>query len=357
VTGSEPSIRTEDLTVSYRTRDGILKAVDRANVELARGKILAIVGESGCGKSTLALSLSRLLPEGVVTYSGEIYCNGTDLLSLSRDDVEEFRGTVIATTFQEPMTSLNPVYRIGEQIAEAIAVSRARKNAPYSPLSTKSKRQSITYAFGLNALLLLRGRSLYPRLSNEVHESLRQVRISEPPRVASLYPHELSGGMRQRAMIAMALAQTPQFLIADEITTALDVTTQSKILSLIKKIARELNMGVLLITHDLGVAAAVANNVAVMYSGRIVEEAPAKELFANPLHPYTIGLIESFPRGKKDEYELTAIPGIVPMLTELPRGCRFNPRCPKAFEKCRHSDPELISASTDHKVSCFLYEV
>ena len=350
-------VTVSELVVSYRTYRGYLKAVDNVDLSLERAKTHALVGESGCGKSTLGLSLSRLLPERRVTYSGRIECKGTDLLSIRENEVEKFRGTEIATIFQEPMTSLNPVYKIGEQIAEALGVKRHR-NMVYGE-KTIPRPHATARILGLdqNGLLMrMRKNNLYRQFAAEVHELLSSVKIPNPERVANMYPHELSGGMKQRVMIAMAIAERPSLLVADEPTTALDVTTQTRILELIASLTKDYGMSVLLIAHDLGVVAAVADYISVMYAGKIVEEAPTKELFNEPLHPYTIGLMGSFPKGRKDNTILKTIPGIVPQLGRYPSGCRFHPRCEKAFDKCPKDVPRLVEVSKGHKAACFLHE-
>jgi oligopeptide/dipeptide ABC transporter ATP-binding protein len=352
--GAASIVTVSNLTVSYRTFRGYLKAVDDVDLNVEKSNIHALVGESGCGKSTLGLSLSRLLPEKRVIYSGRIECNRTDLLSLSEKEVEKFRGTQIATVFQEPMTSLNPVYRIGEQIAEALGVKSHRDSLYYGGMP----KPKPTHMMGVGEegiLMRMRRKSLYRQFANEVHELLGKVKIPNPERVANMYPHELSGGMKQRVMIAMAIAEKPTLLVADEPTTALDVTTQSTILELISSLKNDYGMSVLLIAHDLGVVAAVADDISVMYAGKIVEEAPTMELFKNPLHPYTIGLIGSFPKGRKDNTILKTIPGVVPQLGRYPSGCRFHPRCEKAFDKCPNNVPRLIEVSKNHKVACYLH--
>jgi len=349
------NLKVGNLSVSYKTHKGSLRAVDDVSLELEKGKIYALVGESGCGKSTLGLALSRLLPENQVEYAGKILCNDVNLLSLHEDEVEKFRGTQLATIFQEPMTSLNPVYKVGEQVAEALWI-RERRSKIYFDTPKTPKPDLPSRFMGINSNSLRRGsrKRLYELFPNVV-ELFEKVRIANSERVVNMYPHELSGGMKQRVMIAMALAGNPSFLIADEPTTALDVTTQSQILTLIKKINAEFGMGVLMITHDLGVVAAVADFALVMYAGKIVEEAPTNELFKNPMHPYTVGLMASFPRGQKTKTELKTIKGVVPPLGMYPEGCRFNPRCPQAFERCHGEIPQLIEVSSGHKVSCFLY--
>ncbi len=353
LTPEEMSLKVENLTVRYKTSKGLLSAVDSVDLELVKGKIYALVGESGCGKSTLGLSIPRLLPEDQVEYSGRIMYKGTDILSLDEDGLERVRGSEFASIFQEPLTSLNPVYRVGEQIAEALAV-RASRHGYYTggPVHKPSAAQRL---FGLRTDSLKGYSSNLRKFFPRVYDLLVEVWIPSPKRVAEMYPHELSGGMRQRIMIAIALAGSPEFLIADEPTTALDVTTQIQILKLIKKINKEFEMGVLLITHDLGVVAAVADYALVMYAGRIVEEAPKDELMQNPLHPYTQGLIASFPKGRKKDYTLSSIPGTVPPLGMYPAGCRFNPRCPRAFAPCPSKIPPMVEVSKGHKVACLLY--
>jgi len=347
-------ITVSNLTVSYRTFRGYLKAVDEVDLEIEKSSIHALVGESGCGKSTLGLALSRLLPEKRVQYTGRIVCNGTDLLSIKEKDVEKFRGTQIATVFQEPMTSLNPVYRIGEQMAEALGV-KSHRDLLYKDATPKPSPTNLMGVSDESILMRMRRKGLYHQFADEVHELLGKVKIPNPERVANMYPHELSGGMKQRVMIAMAIAEKPSLLVADEPTTALDVTTQSRILELIGSLKKDYGMSVLLIAHDLGVVSAVADKISVMYAGKIVEEAPTKELFNNPLHPYTVGLMGSFPKGRKDNSTLKTIPGIVPQLGRYPSGCRFHPRCEKAFGRCPNEIPRIIQISDKHKVACYLH--
>ena len=347
-------LRVKDLSVSYLTGRGALTAVDGVSVDFTKGKIYALVGESGCGKTTLGLAIPRLLPENQIRYSGRIEFNGLNVLELEEKELEDVRGSGFATIFQEPMTSLNPVYRVGDQIAEELLV-KSKRNTAYDerpPLErpTPAKRLfgvGVDMAFGYRKRLL----EFYP----QVYDLLREVWIPDPERVANMYPHELSGGMKQRVMIAIALAGKPSFLVADEPTTALDLTTQAQILRVIKRINEQYGMGVLLITHDLGVVAAVADYAMVMYAGRMVELAPTQELIENALHPYTQGLLASFPTGRKDQITLHTIAGSVPPLGSYPPGCSFHPRCPKAFAKCPTAIPESIEVSKGHVVSCFLY--
>ena len=321
-------LEVSDLGTWFFTRQGIVKAVDGVDFNVATGETLAIVGESGCGKSMTALSLMRLIPDppGRIV-SGSIKLAGRDLMTLSEDEMRRVRGNDISMIFQEPMTSLNPVFSIGKQISEALILHR-----------------------GMNR----------NQAWNRSVEMLDLVKIPEPAQRAKEYPHQLSGGMRQRAMIAMALACNPKVLIADEPTTALDVTIQAQILELIVELQREFGAAVILITHDLGVVAETARRVIVMYAGRKVEEADVGELFAKPMHPYTVGLIASIPRldllrGTEADRasRLQEIPGIVPPLWDLPEGCAFAPRCPKADDKCRSERPPYEMKRPGHWVACW----
>jgi oligopeptide/dipeptide ABC transporter ATP-binding protein len=327
-------VNVKNLTVRYRTTRGLLTAVEGVDLELRPKQIHALIGESGCGKSTLGLSIPRLLPEEQVVYSGSIMYNGREILSLDEKEMEKYRGTEIASVFQEPMTSLNPVYTVEKQVAEALRVRFRRESN----------------GNGDNAV---------PESGNEMHSrvlsQLREAQIADPERVARMHPHELSGGMKQRVMIAMAVAERPSCLVADEPTTALDVTTQAQILNLVRSLTLDYGMGTLLITHDLGVVRAVADYASVMYAGEIVEEASSDELFKNPLHPYTQALIDSFPRGGKADYKVKTISGSVPSIQSYPSGCRFHPRCGKVFKPCPTERPRLVEINMGHKVSCFLY--
>ena len=321
-------LEVSDLGTWFYTRQGIVKAVDGVDFEVAAGETLAIVGESGCGKSMTALSLMRLIPDppGRIV-SGSIKLAGRDLLKISEEEMRDVRGNEISMIFQEPMTSLNPVMTIGKQISEALILHR-----------DMDRKQAMKRAI----------------------EMLELVRIPEPAQLAKEYPHQLSGGMRQRAMIAMALACNPKVLIADEPTTALDVTIQAQILELIVELQREFSAAVILITHDLGVVAETAHRVIVMYAGRKVEEATVGELFARPLHPYTVGLMNSIPRldlmrGQADRSQerLQEIPGIVPPLFDLPSGCAFAPRCSRADDKCRSERPVYEEKQPGHWAACW----
>jgi len=319
-------LEIQNLQTHFVTDAGTVRAVDGVNLTVRKGETLGIVGESGCGKSVTALSVLRLIPNppGKIV-AGKILLEGRNLLDLPEDEMRKVRGGSISMIFQEPMTSLNPVFTVGDQIAEGIRLHQRL-----------SKRESWTKAI----------------------EMLRLVRIPDPERRVKEYPHQMSGGMRQRVMIAMALSCNPHLLIADEPTTALDVTIQAQILELLNQLKAELGMAVMLITHDLGVVADTAARVAVMYAGRVVEEAPVLELFTNPLHPYTQGLLNSIPRIEKSERRprLQAIPGMVPDLLDLPRGCKFQARCTKVFEACRGEEPPLKPVGTaNHPVRCCLY--
>jgi peptide/nickel transport system ATP-binding protein len=313
------------LQTVFFTNSGLFKAVDDVSFHVHRGETLAIVGESGCGKSVTALSIMRLVPDppGRIV-GGSIALEGVDLLGLDEDEMRQVRGNRMSMIFQEPMTSLNPVMRIRDQIAEAVRLHR--------PMSPKQAREQSV-------------------------EMLRLVRIPEPERRATEYPHQLSGGMRQRAMIAMALACRPALLIADEPTTALDVTIQAQILALVLDLQKQLGMGLILITHDLGVVAQTAQRVIVMYAGRKVEEADVETLFANPRHPYTRGLMASIPKvpapGANSNVRLVEIPGMVPSLTRLPKGCAFAPRCEHAVALCREEYPPLQNWGGDHVAACW----
>jgi peptide/nickel transport system ATP-binding protein len=315
----------KNLETVFFTQSGLFKAVDDVSFHVRRGETLAIVGESGCGKSVSALSIMRLVPNppGKIV-GGTVTLEGKDLLALDEEAMRGIRGNRMSMIFQEPMTSLNPVMRIGDQITEAVRL--------HQDMTAKQARVRAV-------------------------EMLRLVRIPEPERRAREYPHQLSGGMRQRAMIAMALACRPALLIADEPTTALDVTIQAQILALIVELQKELGTGLILITHDLGVVAQTAQRVIVMYAGKKVEEASVDDLFADPRHPYTRGLMASMPAvislGGKTDVRLTEIPGMVPSLVNLPSGCAFAPRCPLAIERCRQEYPPLQDFGGHHRAACW----
>jgi peptide/nickel transport system ATP-binding protein len=322
----EPVLRVHDLKTYFLTDrgSGTARAVDGVSFELAAGETLGIVGESGCGKTVMSLSILRLIPEppGHILPGSFIEFEGRNLLTLPPRELRAVRGNRIAMVFQEPMTSLNPVLPIGSQVAEAALVHQKLSRAD-------ARKRAI--------------------------DLLRLVGIPDPETRVDDYPHQLSGGMRQRVMIAMALICHPQILIADEPTTALDVTIQAQILDLLGRLQRELNMAVLLITHDLGVVAGSADRVVVMYAGQVVETAATRALFATPQHPYTEGLLASIPRLDQPRERLRSIPGSVPPATAWPSGCRFHPRCPYAWDKCRAEEPPLLDTGTaGHSARCWL---
>jgi peptide/nickel transport system ATP-binding protein len=313
-------LEVEDLSVRFDSDDGAVHAVDSVSFTLQPREVLAIVGESGCGKSVTAMSLLQLLPPAA-TVTGEARFAGRDLISMDGKAIRAVRGREISFVFQEPMTSLNPAYTVGRQIGEVL-------------------RRHIGLRGGAE-----RDRTL---------ELLELVGIPAPARRIDEYPHQLSGGMRQRVMIAIALACDPKVLIADEPTTALDVTIQAGILDLMRDLRQRLDTAIVLITHDLGVVADIADRVVVMYAGRKVEEAPVEELFAHPLHPYTVGLLAAIPRpGAGDGRRLQEIPGMVPSLAELPTACAFADRCPRADERSRSAVPRLEALRPQHLVACF----
>ncbi len=319
-------LRVDGLHVTLFTEDGALPAITDLSFIMRKGETLALVGESGCGKSMTALSIMGLLPQPPAKITGgSIELDGTDLAKLSRDQMRDFRGSKIGMIFQEPMTSLNPVMTAGKQIREGILV--------HNPKMPKKEADA---------------RAL---------DMIKLVGIPAPEKVFKSYPHELSGGMRQRIMIAMALACQPQLLICDEPTTALDVTIQAQILQLIDHMRDELGTAVMLITHDMGVVSEMADWVLVMYAGHKVEYTLAAELFTNPLHPYSRGLIDSIPSLDNSVEKLYAIPGNVPMLSEMPKGCPFNPRCPFAKDVCRQQCPDLVpvNGNENHRVACWKY--
>jgi len=326
--GTPPILEIKNLKTHFHTPDGVVKAVDGVAYDLHPGETLGVVGESGCGKSVTALSILRLIPEppGRITGDG-IFFEGEDLTQLPTRELRKIRGNKISMIFQEPMTSLNPVFTIGFQIAEAVIL--------HQKLSKKDAM-------------------------DKAAEMLDLVGIPLPRQRVKEYPHQLSGGMRQRAMIAMALSCNPKILLADEPTTALDVTIQAQILDLMFKLKDDLGTAIILITHDLGLVAETCQRIVVMYAGKVVEDAPVEEIFANPLHPYTIGLLNSIPKlrtsvADKEQGRLQEIPGIVPSLHRLPTGCTFNPRCSEVFDACQESEPELKEISPNHFVRCFLH--
>lgn len=348
-------IKIDDLRIAYQFPDWQLVAVNGVSLETSEKEFLAVVGESGCGKSTLALSMIGLLPSPPAKIlGGSIVYKGTDLVKLPPQQLRKYRGTEIAMIFQEPLTSLNPVYRIGDQIAEAILIRESRAAGVNMPEVEVMQRVHRTDQ-RVGTRSLRRRTKLSADLKKESIEALKLVRIADPEQILERYPFELSGGMRQRIMIAMALSERPKLLVADEPTTALDVTTQAQVLKLMKGLISEVNTSILLITHDLAVASQVADRVVVMYAGDVVEDASVYDLFSKPLHPYTQGLLSCIPMGSKDERELLPIPGSVPDLVDPPAGCRYAERCPFVMGECRVRPPKLTEAGPQHKASCFLY--
>jgi len=318
-----PLLEVKGLKTYFHVMDGTVKAVDGVDFSIPRGGTVGLVGESGCGKSVTAHSIMRLIdiPPGEFA-GGQVLFEGVDLLSVPANQMRKVRGGEIAMIFQEPMTSLNPVFTIGDQISEAILL-----------------HQDVNKKEGWNRAI----------------ESLRLVGVSAPERRVKQYPHELSGGMRQRAMIAMALSCNPKLLIADEPTTALDVTIQAQILELIKELQERLGTALLLITHDLAVVAETVETIAVMYAGRIVETGTVEEVLLRPQHPYTQGLLSSIPAVKKRGQALSVIKGVVPNPFRMPPGCKFQPRCPWAWERCSQDEPALIETANGARSRCFLH--
>lgn len=312
----------EDLTTHFFTEKGVVKAVDGNSFVLKEGQTLGVVGESGCGKSITAMSILNLIEKPGKIVRGSIKFNGEELVGIDEKKLRTYRGNEISMIFQEPMTSLNPVFRIGDQIGESLKLHQKM-----------SKHEATEKAV----------------------ELLKLVGIPRAEKVVRDYPHQLSGGMRQRAMIAMALACNPKILIADEPTTALDVTIQAQILSLMNDLQKKTNTAIMLITHDLGVVAQMAHHVLVMYSGKIVESASAVDIFKSPKHPYTIGLLESIPNLEEEKKRLNSIEGVVPNPFELPEGCYFAPRCKFAMERCKTEQPGTYQVGENHTAACFLH--
>jgi oligopeptide transport system ATP-binding protein len=317
-----PILEVENLVTRFHTLEGTVFAVNGVDLRLQRGETLGIVGESGCGKSVTMLSILQLIrrPPGEIV-SGKAIFHGNDLLQMSEEKIGQVRGAQIGMIFQDPVTFLNPVLTVGLQIIEPLMVHKGMKK-------TESRERAV--------------------------ELLRLVKIPEPESRLDQYPHQLSGGMRQRAMIAMAMACNPEILVADEPTTALDVTIQAQLIRLVKQLRDEIGMSVIWITHDLGIIAGLAQRVIVMYAGYIIEEAPVAELYANPLHPYTKGLLGSLPRlNTLKRQRLSTIPGLPPLLLEEPVGCPFEPRCSFRFERCQKENPHIQEIGPEHRVACW----
>jgi peptide/nickel transport system ATP-binding protein len=319
----KPLLEVKNLKTYFYTEDGVVKAVDGVDFTVNQGEVLGLVGESGCGKSVTSLSIMRLVGVPGKVVNGEVYFGGRDLLKIPEPEMVHMRGNRISMIFQQPQSSLNPVFTVGDQVAEVLQIHQ-----------NMTKEASWKRAVELLGL----------------------VGIPDAAKKAKAYPHEMSGGQAQRVMIAMALALVPELLIADEPTTALDVTIQAQILDLMREMQRKLGTSVILITHDLGIIAELADRVAVMYAGQIVEQAPVGELFENPKHPYTQGLIASIPILGRVTETLEVIPGSVPNLINLPSGCRFAPRCKHVMKVCTEVDPSLLPVKQEHIVRCFLYE-
>jgi peptide/nickel transport system ATP-binding protein len=352
----ETLLNIDDLTVCYETSSRKTTAVDKVSLELRQDEFLAVVGESGCGKSTLGLSVIGLLPRRTAKVTGSIRYKGMDLLKLGGDKIRNYRGTEIAMIFQEPLTSLSPVYRVEEQIAEAIVVRDMRKIGHTVASNVMQETYRRGSSIPTHSRFARLKRKITADLRNEIIEYLKLVRIADPEQVLDRYPFELSGGMTQRVMIAMALSQEPALLIADEPTTALDVTTQAQVLKLMKELIKKVRTSILLVTHDLAVASQVADRVVVMYAGEIAEDADVHSLFSKPLHPYTNGLLSCVPSGYKDEKELSPIAGSLPDLSVQSVGCKFAPRCPRVMESCHVQRPQAVTIEKNHRVSCFLYD-
>lgn len=314
-------LEVKNLRTHFFTDRGVVKSVDGVSFTLEKGKTLGIVGESGCGKSITSMSLMRLIPKPGKITEGEIVLDGVDLLTVSEEDMLKIRGNDISMIFQEPMTSLNPVFTCGEQISEVLILHQKMSEE-------EARKKSI--------------------------EMLKLVGIPRCEQIVDEYPFQLSGGMRQRVMIAMALACQPKVLIADEPTTALDVTIQAQILDLMNDLKKKTDTAIILITHDLGVVAEMCDHVVVMYSGKVVEEGDINTIFAKPMHPYTRGLMNSIPKLTDELDALESIEGSVPNPLKLPQGCYFNPRCKYATDECREKQPELVDMGNGHKVSCFV---
>lgn len=361
-------LEVRDLRVVFHTYAGDVKALDGVNITLNRREILGLVGESGCGKSVTSLAIAGLLPENA-SVNGQIMLDGRNLVEFSKEEMRQVRLKDIAQVFQDPMTYLNPVFQVGAQITEALTSEREfykhqmieerlrdieghDKRGDRDVQQLEQERAKLEDSLRSGKLSRGEAKALARNLALEY---LNIVQLPDPKRIFRMYPFELSGGMRQRVMIAMALVRRPKVLLADEITTALDVTVQAQILALLQELRDKIDASIILITHDLGVVSEVCDRVAVMYAGNIVEVADVRELFANPLHPYTQGLMAAVPRPDRSSVKLQSIKGSVPDLIYPPTGCRFHPRCPKAFADCPLRKPPLVEVQKGHGVECLLY--
>ncbi|MDG6915998.1 MAG: ABC transporter ATP-binding protein [Nitrososphaerota archaeon] len=361
---TEDVLKVSNLHVNFNTYAGAVKALDGVELTLRKGEVLGLVGESGCGKSVTSLAIAGLLPQNAIILDGSVMLGERDVLKMSKRDLQTARLEDVAIVFQDPMTFLNPVLSIGRQITEIMSTRPElfmERLVNFRLAQIKGGNNSPASEEVRLSAALARGRLAkrdFSRLKQAYAESiLADVGLPEPAKVMKMFPFELSGGMRQRIMIAMALVRRPKLLLADEITTALDVTIQAQVLQLLRNLRKEIDTSILLITHDLAVVAELCDRVAVMYAGNIVEVADVAELFKNPMHPYTIGLLGSVPRVDiQSSPGEVLIQGSVPDLINPPTGCRFHPRCPKAFDRCPQVKPQLLEVSPGHKVSCLLFE-
>ncbi|MEM0357876.1 MAG: ABC transporter ATP-binding protein [Candidatus Bathyarchaeia archaeon] len=358
----QPILEVRNLKLNFHTYRGEVKALNGVDLKLYPEEALALVGESGCGKSVTALAITGLLPENAYIVDGEIIFKGENLLKKSKEEMREFRMSECAIVFQDPATYLNPVLRMGIQLKEAVLL---HKDALKQMVIAEKRGEKIGYQEFLamktsQNQISTKGYRVSRKKINEMAEKLimdilKLVKLPDPERILKSYPHELSGGMKQRAMIAMALARRPSIFLADEITTALDVTIQAQILYLLKELRQKIATSILLITHDLSVAAEIADRIAVMYGGNVVEVSSTRAIFKKPLHPYTQLLLKAIPNILNPTERLESIPGTVPEMINPPSGCRFHPRCLYAMDICTKNRPNLKEVEKEHEVACFLY--
>lgn len=360
MTEKKTIIDVRNLKVNFRTYRGEVKALNGVDLKIYEREVLGLVGESGCGKSVTALTILGLLPENAYVLDGEIYFKGEDLLKKSKEERRILRVNELATVFQDPMTYLNPVITIESQLKEVFMLDK--KLLKQAAIAQRLRGKEITFTDLLSGQKNIGSESPNAKVSraeikktakNLYIDILRLVKMPDPERILRQYPFELSGGMRQRVMIAMALARRPSVFVADEITTAVDVTIQAQILHLLRELRDKIDASVLMITHDLSVAAEIADRIAVMYGGNVVEVATTKEIFRNPLHPYTVMLMKAIPNVKKPVEKLESIPGTVPEMINPPSGCRFHPRCQAAKDECSVRTPKLREVAENHQVACF----